>query len=367
MARRKAVSVTMVALENIVPNRYRNMERHAIQEDKIRALLQSYETSGFWDGSIQARPHPTQAGKYEIAFGHHRVEAARRAAETKPAFAELGLVIANRSDADMLRMMADENREDFKHNALVTQETIGAVIEAYGRGEIELEAVDPSHKGGPTYATFANAKVYNLPTVARWLNWLQKDGQPTRDARVAFESYQKQNVVKPAMERLPVEMQSQTATESIMRAAEAAGVEAVKQGLTPSKTIAAEKRAAEAMADEIVAANSNFKVRDMAVSLGKRAARDIAEKRKKKTPPIEVYTARLTQRAGKLEPYNKFLKECRRIVPFVDDLTPALARSLADALEAMLTRSEVKVRAVARALRSGNRSKVVALLEEKIA
>jgi len=38
----------------------------------------------------------------------------------------------------MLRMMADQNREEFKHDALVAVETIGTVIEAIGRGEIEV-------------------------------------------------------------------------------------------------------------------------------------------------------------------------------------------------------------------------------------
>jgi hypothetical protein len=41
----------------------------------------------------------------------------------------------------MLRMMADENLEEWGHSATVEMETIEAVIGAYGRGEIELPAV----------------------------------------------------------------------------------------------------------------------------------------------------------------------------------------------------------------------------------
>jgi hypothetical protein len=38
--------------------------------------------------------------------------------------------VASRSDAEMLRMMADENRDEFKHDALVAVETVGQVIGA---------------------------------------------------------------------------------------------------------------------------------------------------------------------------------------------------------------------------------------------
>src|SRR5262245_1953976 len=118
------VSIQHVAVRDLVANRYRKIDSYRISDDKIAALIQSYENSGFWDGSLQARPHPTKTGKYEIAFGHHRVEAARRhRLET------MGIVVAKRSDADMLRMMADENREEFKGDHLVAIETIAATIE----------------------------------------------------------------------------------------------------------------------------------------------------------------------------------------------------------------------------------------------
>ena len=37
--------------------------------------------------------------------------------------------------------MANENREEFKGDHLVAIETVAATVEAFGRGEIELEAV----------------------------------------------------------------------------------------------------------------------------------------------------------------------------------------------------------------------------------
>src|SRR5512139_425501 len=131
----------MIPLRQLEANPYRHMERYVISEEKVAALQQSYRNSGFWDGSVQARPHPTKDEKYQLAFGHHRLEAARR--EKLDA---IGVVVSKRTNTDMLRMMADENRGEFKHDALVGVETIAAVVEAFGRGEIELEAL-PSEGG----------------------------------------------------------------------------------------------------------------------------------------------------------------------------------------------------------------------------
>ena len=179
------MSIQHVALRDIVANRYRDIAHYNISDEKVETLIQSFDNSGFWDGSLQARPHPTKAGKYELAFGHHRIEAAKR-----KGYATVGIVVAPRTDADMLRMMADENRDEFKHDALVAVETVSQVIEAYKRGEIELEPVDPKHQGGPSYeVTFPGGKVasYNLSTVARFLNWVKpstRTGDPYRAARV---------------------------------------------------------------------------------------------------------------------------------------------------------------------------------------
>ena len=68
---------------------------------------------------------------------------------------------------------------------------IGAVIEAYGRGEIELEAVDPKTNTGQVHA-FPGGKAYTLATVARFLRWTKSDGQATEACRRAFEAYREE-------------------------------------------------------------------------------------------------------------------------------------------------------------------------------
>jgi ParB-like nuclease domain len=70
--------------------------------------------------------------------------------------------------------MADENREEFRSDARVTIETLSAVIEAYGRGEIELEPVDPKTNTAYIYYAAPSGAAYTLSTVAAFLGWVKK-------------------------------------------------------------------------------------------------------------------------------------------------------------------------------------------------
>lgn len=358
MSRGRAVSVQMVALGDVLPNPYRQTTQYAIDEDKITALIQSYDNSGFWDGSIQGRPSPDERGKIEIAFGHHRVEAARR----KP-IDPIGIVVADRSNADMLRMMADENRDEFKHDAWIGTETIAAVIEAFDRGEIELEAVAAGRNEKPF--NLPSGKLYSLATVARFLGWVKpSDGQATNACRVAFDGYRERAATEDALRRLTPTERSEVAVDTVNIAVRAAGAAAVHAGLSPSKVREAKRRAADQTVKEIQD-TSGFKARTTAVDIGKTAAREVAGPKTKKVPQIEVYTGRLIAKCEKVEPYAEILTECYRLVPFIDDLDEPLARRLAKALDAMLKRSTVGVEGIVKALRAGNRKRFVALLEEK--
>lgn len=255
------MSVLMVAAGDILSNPYRNIKSYKISEEKIERLIASYDNSGFWDGSIQARPHPTKEGKYQIAFGHHRVEAAKR-----QGIATLGLVVAKRSNAEMLQMMHDENAEEFKHDALVAIEDIGAVIGAYERGEIELET--PS-KDGPKGSTviLPAGKIYSLATVARFLRWTKpSDGQATSGCKRAFNAYHEQAGTAVARE-LPLDKRSEVAVESVVTAAKAARKEAGKAGKSEAEQDKLARKAAEQQA-EAVKKDSGFKQRRKARNVG---------------------------------------------------------------------------------------------------
>lgn len=322
------MSIQRVALADIVPNRYRNIDHYRISDSKIDALIQSYENSGFWDGSIQARPHPTKSGKYEIAFGHHRIKAARQFELT-----EVGLVVAKRSDADMLRMMADENREEFKGDHLVAIETIGATVEAFGRGEIELPPVGTdvpkSHiKVAPHGAT------YTVGTVARFLGWTKKHGdeipEPTRACSQAFEAYHARDTVEAALRRLPEDDRSRQATGAVLTAARTASKAAKSAGRSPHEMKQAARKAAHATVERIRAGGIASKVKDEATKIG-RAAAGVERNPQEISRFVRDRAEGLRARVSNLEvEVNALLND---ILPYRDQIDRVAEQQLLEALK----------------------------------
>ncbi|SNB76612.1 plasmid partitioning protein RepB [Arboricoccus pini] len=78
--------------------------RHAFADEAFVALRESIRLNG-QDQPILVRPHPSESGRYEIAYGRRRREACR----------QLGLQIKARvkvlDDAELLRVMVRENQE----------------------------------------------------------------------------------------------------------------------------------------------------------------------------------------------------------------------------------------------------------------
>lgn len=125
-------------ISDIDANPFRHIERYPIREDKIAALRESITTTGFWDNIVGRKV----GGRVQIAYGHHRREALLR---EYPPDHTIGIVVRNFTDEQMLQIMARENMEEWGSSAAVEIETIDAVVQAYGAGQIEL--VRPEYGG----------------------------------------------------------------------------------------------------------------------------------------------------------------------------------------------------------------------------
>jgi ParB-like nuclease domain len=92
-----------IRIDLIDPNPNRDFTLYPFDEGHITGLQSSIEEEGFWLG-LQVRPSPVKKGRYELAFGHHRLEAAKRAG-LKHIMAE----ILPLTDDEMARRMIVEN------------------------------------------------------------------------------------------------------------------------------------------------------------------------------------------------------------------------------------------------------------------
>ena len=121
-----------VKLKDVHANPFRNMERYPIHKQKILQLKNSIQSTDFWD-NIVARER--EGGGIEIAYGHHRLAALN---ELYSGTKEFNWIVRDLDDDEMLKIMAHENLDEWGHDSAIERETIRAVVEAYGRGQIML-------------------------------------------------------------------------------------------------------------------------------------------------------------------------------------------------------------------------------------
>lgn len=174
-------------IKDILPNPYRDLRRYPISREKVDALRESIRDTGFWDnliGRINAN------GKVEIAYGHHRMVAVLE--ELGPD-KEIDITIRDLSNADMLRILGQENREEWSSTVVSDIETIRAVVLAYAADEIKLKKgvmVKSAAKGknivrfkyAPSFVKGNKAGGTKYPytnnMVAKFLGWILSNGTP---------------------------------------------------------------------------------------------------------------------------------------------------------------------------------------------
>lgn len=100
------MTIAKVRLGDVRHNPFRRFDEFPLIEKKVAALQNSIQETGFWDNVLGR----VVEGGVEIAYGHHRIEAAKRVYGEDH---EIGITIRELSDIEMLRVMGLENSEDW--------------------------------------------------------------------------------------------------------------------------------------------------------------------------------------------------------------------------------------------------------------
>jgi len=108
-----------VPLEEIDSNPYRDLAIYPFVEKKVAALKRSIKTVGLWEGVIARKVDD----RYQTAFGHHRIEAAKREGLT-----EATIILRDLDDKQMLQFMGRENMADYNADFLTMLQTWDAAV-----------------------------------------------------------------------------------------------------------------------------------------------------------------------------------------------------------------------------------------------
>lgn len=174
-----------VQISKLLPNPYRNVDEYPLIKEKIDKLRGNFQSTGFW-GNIVARP---VAGGYEIAYGHHRLEALKQEYGGRK---KVEVIIRELSNDDMLKMMVQENDEEFQTNAFVEMENVEQTLKAAAVGEITLPPIgkNASKSKLRNCPALAGQFEYSEQQVAEFLGWTKSHGprgsQPNERCKVAF-------------------------------------------------------------------------------------------------------------------------------------------------------------------------------------
>jgi hypothetical protein len=178
-----------IAVSKLVPNPWRRMESYPIDRDKVRSLKISIEDTTFWD-NLLVRRSKRRRGYYEIAYGHHRLIALK---ELK--VREVDLPVRKLTEAQMIKIMANENLDEWRTMPKVYNETIfvakdflDAVLKKYDTWEEFRLAknVQPIFDSEPEFRSVKGKKKgIGWQTIQKflgknWHKWIIQDALNTR-------------------------------------------------------------------------------------------------------------------------------------------------------------------------------------------
>lgn len=148
------MTIAKIRLGDVRHNPFRRFEEFPLIEKKVAALQNSIQETGFWDNVLGR----IVEGGVEIAYGHHRIEAAKRVYGEDH---EIGITIRELSDIEMLRVMGLENSEDWmnpvQHAHLVVKQArafFDSWLERFSTWDEFCAAL--KNKGCPEFGQSAN-------------------------------------------------------------------------------------------------------------------------------------------------------------------------------------------------------------------
>ncbi|MGD0091751.1 MAG: ParB/RepB/Spo0J family partition protein [Planctomycetota bacterium] len=113
-----------ISLKELRSNPFQDPTLYPVHRKKVEALKASIRATGFWDNVLVRKSGNGE--HYEMAYGHHRLVALKELVREKlldPEF-QVDVAVRKLDDAAMLRIMANENADEYKATPEIVDETV---------------------------------------------------------------------------------------------------------------------------------------------------------------------------------------------------------------------------------------------------
>ncbi len=183
-------TIEMIPLSKLRDNPWRDRKLNPIDPERVEALAESIvATKEFWIG-VYGRKMPD--GTVQLAFGHHRADAAKSidtgdalAAAKSAGLKAIPVALEDFTDGEMLMRMT---RENLRGDLPVVKEAVSAAVRALAEGKIEIPAPERTNPNNIRYApSFVPGKKptcpsegqveYTADTLARFLGGIYIKGR----------------------------------------------------------------------------------------------------------------------------------------------------------------------------------------------
>jgi len=169
----------LLKLKDITSNPFRDLQSNPLIEAKIEELINSIKLTGYWENCVVVK----REGKYCLAYGHHRLEAAKRAG-----IVEADFILKDFDDAMLIKVQDNENRDTYGTSPASVIESVKAVVQALADGVIPPFKIDPktnaqhirhapSYVAGKKPEAVAGARAYTSTLVAEFLGRVYANGR----------------------------------------------------------------------------------------------------------------------------------------------------------------------------------------------
>ena len=300
--------------KDLAPNPFRDIKNYPFNKEKIENLKNSINETGFWDNILVRKP--TYANYYEIAYGHHRLQALR---ELYPDGLAIEVPVKELSDSIMLKIMANENMEQWQLTARVVDETVRVTASFLDEHPDEIKTKEPKKVSSD------GKNNYNFSSLAFQIAEFLGKGWSEKSI---YNSLQRLKMIEEgAVDKEAVHsMPSPTAADTF-------GKEVKKKGLTPVQ----QKKAAKMITESGNQGESGIKA---AVGLIKNPPTSAPKKEVKKLPTD--FDQSMANLAGDIRKVNKGLDDLYRVLYEHGDIVvdKLVAVNLTTSMKSMYLKAE---------------------------
>ena len=192
-----------VKIKDLHPNPFRDLSSYPFNKEKIEQLKKSIEATGFWDNILARQVN----GKIQIAYGHHRLKALK---EVFSGEYMVEVPVKDLSDELMLKIMANENMEEWQSSVAVIDETVRATIKFLMHPDAdEIGKKHPDYIGIDEISEFLGWNIGRVMNSFARINAIEQhnidkkavESLPTAKAATAFTSAAKKENLTVGQQR----------------------------------------------------------------------------------------------------------------------------------------------------------------------